>query len=101
MTDMEVAALGTYWRYIGDMMEVNYKAELKKDQWTDGIDFINDLDEWSYHYENKHMVPSPKLAELGDGLIIFLLSAYPKFMRSTIRKCFMVLLGDRMRHSFR
>lgn len=101
LEDMEVAALGTYWKYIGEMMEIDYAAELNKDQWEDGLDFIKDLGEWSYHYENTHMVPSPQLAKLGEDLVNFLLAAYPRFMRSFARKLFLVMLGERMRHCFR
>lgn len=101
LSDVEVAALGTYWKYIGDMMEIDYVAELKKDQWKDGIEFIDDLSKWAHEYEIEHMKPSPEVGELGAMLVDLLLSAYPKFMRPLGYKIIMVLMGERMRHTFR
>ncbi|PTB66320.1 hypothetical protein BBK36DRAFT_1118662 [Trichoderma citrinoviride] len=100
MADMEVAALGLLWKYIGEMMDIDYKAELGKDQWKDGIEFMDDVAEWAAGYENEHMGPSPDIAKLGQVLVDVMLSAYPKFSRALGYKILMVLMGERMRHAF-
>ena len=97
---MEVAALGLLWKYIGEMMDIDYKAELGKDQWKDGIEFMDDVAEWAAGYENEHMGPSPDIAKLGQVLVDVMLSAYPKFSRALGYKILMVLMGERMRHAF-
>lgn len=101
MVDMEVAAIAMFWKYLGEMMEIDYKAELGKDQWKDGIEFMEDVAEWAAEYENKHLGPSPDIAKLGKVLVELLLSAYPKFMRESGYKILMVLMGERMRHAFK
>ncbi|KAL7792518.1 hypothetical protein V8C37DRAFT_380582 [Trichoderma ceciliae] len=100
LVDMEIAAVATFWKYIGEMMEIDYKAELGKDRWKDGIEFLEDLSAWAAEYENKHLGPSPDIAKLGHVLVDLLLSAYPKFSRESGHKILMVLMGERMRHAF-
>ncbi|EHK15613.1 uncharacterized protein TRIVIDRAFT_74437 [Trichoderma virens Gv29-8] len=100
MADMEVAAVAMFWKYIGEMMEIDYEAELGKNQWKDGIEFLEDVEQWAIEYENKHLGPSPDIAKLGQVLVDLLLSAYPAFSREPGYKILMVLMGERMRHAF-
>lgn len=100
LDDIEIAALGTFWKYLGEMMDIDFKAELGKDQWDNGIDFFEDLVKWADGYEQEHMIPSQDVGKLGKLLLDLLLSAYPKFMRPFIQDVFMVLMGERMRHTF-
>ncbi|KAH6606832.1 c6 finger domain-containing [Trichoderma cornu-damae] len=100
LADMELAGIATFWKYIGEMMEIDYKSELGKDRWKDGIEFLADLAEWAARYENKHLSPSPDTAKLGRVLVDLLLSAYPKFLREPGYKILMVLMGERTRHAF-
>ncbi|RFU72813.1 c6 finger domain-containing [Trichoderma arundinaceum] len=100
LSDMEVAAISMFWKYLGEMMEIDYKAELGKDQWKDGIEFMEDLAVWAAEYENEHLGPSPDIAKLGQVLVDLLLSAYPAFSRDSGYKILMVLMGERMRHAF-
>lgn len=101
LTDMEVAAIGTLWKYIGDMMQIDYKAELGRDKWDDGIDFLEHVTEWAYRYEDVAMKRLPEVQKLGDVLIDLLLTSYPPFVRPVAYKGILVLMGDRMRHAFR
>lgn len=101
MSDMEVAAVATFWKYIGEMMEIDYEAELGKKEWKDGIEFMEDVERWAIEYENKHLGPSPEIGKLGTVLVELLLSAYPKFSREPGYKILMVLMGERMRDAFR
>jgi hypothetical protein len=100
MADMEVAAIATLWKYIGEMMDIDYRAELGKDQWKDGIEFMDDVAAWAAEYENRHLGPSPDIAKLGQVLVELMLSAYPSFSRAPGYKILMVLMGERMRHAF-
>lgn len=100
LDDMEVAALGTFWKYIGEMMNIDFKAEIGKDEWTDGVEFVEDLAAWAAEYEIHHMRPAPEVKRLGKILIDLLLSAYPSFMQPFVHKVVLVLLGERLRHAF-
>lgn len=101
LTDMEVAALGTLWKYIGDTMQIDYKAELGQDQWQDGIDFLEHVTEWAYRYEDVAMKRLPEVQKLGEVLIDLLLTSYPAAVRPMTYQGILVLMGDRMRHAFR
>ncbi len=101
LDQMEVAAIGMLWKYIGEMMEIDYKAELGKDQWKDGIEFMDDVTEWAMKYEDVAMKPLPESKQLGKVLIELLLSAYPKAAGPMAYSSVLVLMGDRLRHAFR
>lgn len=101
LTDMEVAALGTLWKYIGDMMQIDYKAELGRDQWRDGIDFVEHVTEWAYQYEDEAMKRLPDVQKLGDVLLDLLLTSYPAAVRPIAYQGVLVLMGGRLRHAFR
>lgn len=100
LSDMEVAAFATVWRYLGDMMEIDFKAELGKDEWKDGIEFFDDMVIWAKDFQMKHLEPSPSITKLGITLRDLLLSAYPEFMRGPMNKILMVLIGERLRNVF-
>lgn len=101
MTDMEVAAVAMLWKYVGEMMDIDYEAELGRSQWRDGIDFYEKLTEWAHDYEEVAMKRLPQVQKLGAILIELLLSSYPRAVRSTAYNGILVLMGDRMRHYFR
>lgn len=100
LSDMEVAAFATVWRYLGDMLEIDFKAELGKDEWKDGIEFFDDMVIWAKDFQMKHLEPSPSITNLGQTLRDLLLSAYPEFMRGPMNKILMVLVGERLRNIF-
>lgn len=101
LTDMEVCAIAILWKYIGDMMQIDYKAELGETEWKDGIEFYERVTEWAHAYEDLAMKRLPEAKKLGEVLIDLLLSAYPAFVRPAAYTGVLVLLGDRMRHAFR
>lgn len=98
LTDMEVAALATLWMYIGRLMEIDYAAELGKDSWKDGLEFMDDVTHWISEYEDRHMRPSKDVLRLGSVLMELIMSTYPAFSRPAVYQGFSVLLGDRLRH---
>jgi hypothetical protein len=100
LTDMEVNALGTLWKYVGDLMEIDYKQELGNDQWRDGIDFMDAVRQWAEKYEDEHLLPSKQARAVGRVSLDLLLTSYPKAFRKLGYRAVMVLLGDRMRHAF-
>lgn len=100
LEDMELAALGTFWKYIAEMMDIDFKSELGKDEWADGVELVEDLTAWAAKYELEHMEASPDVQKLGKILVELLLSAYPKFLQPTIQGAVLVLMGDRLRQNF-
>ncbi|KID93913.1 MpaB, partial [Metarhizium majus ARSEF 297] len=47
LTDMEICAQGTFWKSIGDAMNITYTGHLKRDSWENGIEFYKDIAEWA------------------------------------------------------
>lgn len=100
LTDMEVVALAQHWKYVGEMMEIDYASELGKSEWTDGIQFMEELEIWASKYEDDHMKALPEIQELGSVLLELLLSSYPSFVRPIGYQAVTTLLGDRLRRAF-
>ncbi|KAK8932532.1 Mycophenolic acid synthesis protein B [Metarhizium anisopliae] len=101
LLEMEVAAVASVWRYVGDLMEIDYEAELGKNQWRDAIEFLDDVSQWASKYEEQYMRPMDEVAQLGSVLMDLLLSAYPRALRPLGYQIVMVLMGARMRYAFR
>lgn len=101
LLEMEVAAVASVWRYVGDLMEIDYEAELGKNQWGDAIEFLDDVSQWASKYEEQYMRPMDEVAQLGSVLMDLLLSAYPRALRPLGYQIVMVLMGARMRYAFR
>ncbi|PHH91389.1 hypothetical protein CDD83_644 [Cordyceps sp. RAO-2017] len=100
LTDMETAAIGTVWKYIADMMGIDYRAVLRRDRWKDGIDFVEDLIRWGRRYEDEHVRHTETVAKLGNALQSLHMSAYPKFARPFLRKVEGIVVGERYRRAF-
>ncbi len=55
-TDMEICAIATLWKSIGDSMGIQYQGLLAHNKWADGLDFYYDICNWAEEYEVKHLV---------------------------------------------
>ncbi|KAF6831322.1 hypothetical protein CMUS01_07395 [Colletotrichum musicola] len=100
LTDMEVCAVGTHWKAIGDAMNIEYKGYLRQDSWADGIEFADDISAWAKEYETDVMKPS-KYNAMGSALLVdMLLWPVPRFALPFARQALTVLMGDRVREAF-
>src|SRR5690349_21491269 len=74
LNDMEICALGTFWKAIGDNMEIDYSELARyKDGWKDGIEFYEDIAAWAEEYEKQYMVPdinNKKTADRTTNLLL-------------------------------
>ncbi|DAA75934.1 TPA_exp: Uncharacterized protein A8136_1305 [Trichophyton benhamiae CBS 112371] len=97
LTDMEKCALGTFWKDIGDCMEIDYsQLPSSKTGWKDGLHWLEDVTKWGDQYEEKNMVPcaSNQLVALSAiGIILYIV---PDFLKPTAKKMIFALLEDRM-----
>lgn len=97
LSDMELAAHATFWKYIGEMMGADYTAELGKKEWKDGIEFYQDMCRWAQKYEYANVRPLEEVRMLGGLLLDIILSAHLPILRPLVVQGFLVVLGDRMR----
>ncbi|KAJ3513538.1 hypothetical protein NM208_g15175 [Fusarium decemcellulare] len=100
LTDMEVAALATMWKYVGDMMEIDYKTLLQKEEWVDGLEFFEDVSRWGENYEDENLRPLQEVRDLGQVLMDLLLQSHPKIASPLAHPAACVLMGPRLRRAF-
>lgn len=101
LTDYEVCGIGTFWKSMGDAMEINFKGVLKRETWEDGLEFYEDLKEWAQNYEAKKMVPVASNKQTADELVPLLLHYIPRPLVPFSRQVVGVLMGERLRWAMR
>lgn len=101
LTEMEIAAQGTLWKHIGDMMSIDYTEQLGRNTWKDGIEFMGDVDQWARGYERDRLQPSPSSQRLAQVQLDMVLSIFPAVMRPLMRQMGLAIMGERMRYAFR
>ena len=99
---MEMCAVGTLWKSIGDALKVPY-TELPSyetsTKWQNGLDWLNELGGWSKAYEEAHMVPAISNKKLADSTLDILLWKTAKGLRGAGRNIAATILDDRLRAS--
>lgn len=66
---MEICAISTFWKSIGDSMGISYENLAHyKTGWVDGLMFYEDIKEWAENYEIKCMVPAVTNKTTADKL---------------------------------
>jgi hypothetical protein len=100
LNEMEVAALGTFWKGIGEAMHIEYKGFLSKETHRDGVEFAEDITAWAKQYEVEHMWPHEITVKPSRALVDMMISQAPSFMRPFAVEIITVLTGDRLREAF-
>ena len=100
LSDVEMCAFGTYWKNMGDDMEISFiKLPSAAKGWQDGLHWLEELKSWSADYEEAHMVPADTNKQLADSQLDSLLPKSPAKFRDSCKMMIVVLLGDRLRRS--
>ncbi|KAK2040212.1 hypothetical protein LZ31DRAFT_558091 [Colletotrichum somersetense] len=100
MTDMEICAIGTHWKAIGDAMDIQYEGFLRQESWADGIEFVDDITAWAAQYEVDAMKPSRLNLRVSSQLVEMMIFHVPNFAQPLAREVLYVLMGDRVRAAF-
>jgi hypothetical protein len=102
LTDLERAAMGVFWRDIGEAMGIPYGVlEPYMGEHKDGLDWLEAIDLWSMAYEENYMVPADSNEKLGWGTLNVLLYNTPMWMRGFTLKLVSALMEDRLRVAMR
>ena len=97
LTDLELCACGTYWKSMGDAMEISFQClPSYKVGWKDGLHWLNEIEQWSLHYEEGNMVPALSNKQLADSHFDIMCINVPKMLLPVCRTMVSVLLGDRL-----
>ena len=98
LSELERCALGTFWKSIGDAMEISYeKLPSSKSGFKDGLQWMDEIQAWSETYEVQHMVPHRDNHQTAEETVEILLWTVPHILRPLGRKMIYFLMDDRLR----
>jgi len=98
LTDIELCAMGVYWKSMGDQMQIPYDLlPSHKHGWQDGLEFLEELEEWSTSYEVEKMVPADSNNKLAISTINVALTNVPRVFHSLGHHFVSALLEPRLR----
>ncbi|KAL8992059.1 MAG: hypothetical protein Q9169_007404 [Polycauliona sp. 2 TL-2023] len=98
MSELELCACGTYWKNMGDAMEISYsKLPSFSRGWADGLQWLDEVRRWSDHYEEICMVPAETNRNLTDAQFDYILPNWPTKYRDPCKNLAVALLGERLR----
>ncbi|KAL4809555.1 hypothetical protein BDV18DRAFT_132330 [Aspergillus unguis] len=98
LTDVEKNAIGTFWKSVGDGLEVPWDAlPSGKTEFRDGLHWLEEIMAWSDAYEEKCMVPDVKNREVADQTTAVLVYLIPKPLQHIGLKFVSFMMDDRLR----
>lgn len=100
MTELERCAVGTYWKSLGDALEISYdKLPSSKTGFRDGLHWLEEISHWSQLYEEEHMHPNAQNKEIADKTIDVLVYNLPRFLKPLGAHFAAHLMDDRLRNA--
>jgi len=100
MTPMEVCAIGTFWKSIGDAQCISYEDMPScKTGWRDGLHWFEELEAWSIAYEERNMLPSTYNNITANETVRILVFDLPSSWFGFGRSLASALMDDRLRKS--
>ena len=98
MSEVEVCACGTYWKAMGDAMEISYEAlPSSQEGWLDGLHWLKELEEWSLAYEEAQMVPAESNHRLAEAHLNLLFVGLPPQLLQIGKNVVSFVLEPRLR----
>jgi hypothetical protein len=100
LSDLEQCAIGTYWKSLGDALEISF-ADLPSGphSFRDGLHFLDELRAWSLKYEEDYMKPHPSNKEVADKTMDVVVYSMPRFLKSAGVNFASCVMDDRLRES--
>lgn len=100
-TEMERCAIGTFWKSLGDAMEIQYEGHLlRAGRWADGLEFLEDITVWARQYELDNLRPAQVNVPPSRELVRLMTWHVPGFLKPFAQQALVVLMGDRVRDAF-
>ncbi|KAL2006117.1 hypothetical protein VTN00DRAFT_9771 [Thermoascus crustaceus] len=98
LSELEKCAIGTFWKSVGDAMEISYEAlPSSKTGFRDGLHWLEEITAWSEDYESKNMVPDQKNRETADQTTTILVYMLPEPLKHIGLKFVSFMMDDRLR----
>lgn len=103
LSDLELCAIGLCWKSIGEALEVPFDSILSHypsgSKARNGLEWLNELSQWSQNYEEAHMIPAMSNKRLADSTFELILWKMPSSFHEIGRKIIATLLDDKLRES--
>ncbi|KAJ5561442.1 hypothetical protein N7535_004091 [Penicillium sp. DV-2018c] len=100
LTDLERCAIGTFWKSVGDGLEISYeKLPSGKTGFKDGLQWLEEINAWSQAYEEEKMVPHVKNRETADQTTAVLLYMLPEFLHPLGLQFVSFMMDERLRRA--
>ena len=99
LEDFEICALAVFFKSAGDSMGISYR-KLKsgeKGDWKDGLQWFEEIMEWTENYANDKMVPDINNKITADQTIAVLVWTIPSFLRPLAINLVKALMNERLR----
>lgn len=98
LTDIELCASGTFWKAMGDAMLISFDdLPSSKTGWTDGLQWLQEIETWSLEYEAANMIPAVSNNQLAESHLDVLFLNLPAHLNGVGKELVAVLLGERVR----
>lgn len=90
---VEICAVGTLWKYLGDALKVPFHFLPGHEKgWENGVEWMEDLRIWSEGYEERYMVPDESNAALADATTRIILWKVPVWMHGFGKRVFATVM---------
>lgn len=102
LTDLEKCAIGTYWKSLGDAMEISYSilpSGKSEDGFRDGLHWLEELRVWNQAYEITNMKPSVTNKDIADKTTDVLLFSLPRFLKPVGIAFVSFLMDEKLRNA--
>lgn len=98
MSDFELHASGTFWKSIGDKMEIDFAALPSHGRaWSTGYHWLREIEAWSELYERDHMLPARTNERLALAHLDLIFLNLPKELNTVGKHLVSSLVGERLR----
>ncbi|EMD00337.1 hypothetical protein BAUCODRAFT_119878 [Baudoinia panamericana UAMH 10762] len=98
LTDVELCALGTFWKDVGDKMEIDYSPlPSASEGWQDGLHWLTEMRVWGEKYEENHMIAAEPNAKLTRALVDILFDGMPQSIKSIGTLVVAAVVPERLR----
>ena len=100
LTEVELRALATLWKYLGEAFKVPFTQLSEHDRgWENALEWMQDLEHWSRKYESRHMVSAESNHKLAESTLRIILHRAPTSMHAFGRSCFATIMEERLREA--
>jgi hypothetical protein len=100
LTQLELCALGVFWKGVGDAMGIRYDVlPASRIGWRDGAHWLEEVVAWQAEYERQNMVPCESNHEVAEETTAILLWSVPGPLKPLGKEAVSALMDERLRRA--